>query len=707
MSNSDNDDVKTLLHIISTNATFQIPRQKFRGYLEDQLDENPTRKIAEYQREYFRPKQASLKAINLQISPLSVGLYNAVVDTKQAISINSILDKVKEIGLISENGIKITEFTVRYGKFKTAMKYTSEYGLTGNSTKPFVSADFQLKVTQGGETKGASFSFYKSGKIRLSGGYIGTPANLETQPRELLNFLSNYHRISPTVPISLNNVTSEFRVGYPLKTSVIYDVFSDKVVKSSFGGYDIIATYETAKTKFLYLTFTKDDKFSIIISGSGVIQIQGTTKIQETYTFLKKFFEALKNNDFMITSSAQNSTLRKPKGTKVSKRFDNLPAPNITRRGTTCPISRRPNPYSYIGKCTQTKCYIKPNPQGQPCCYTIPKSLEYSRNKVASAYNKAGVKVPDNVRALFGIGLNTNNRPINVANKNVSPNVRTYVNNKSGFKIDTRQCLRYTKVALVDMARRLKITLPTKLTKPILCNLIKSASILPNVNVKAGKKVVTGSNATLRLGSRMCSTYKRDVLARFVRTLGGFVSADMDKTSICKLIQELTAAKRISLQTNFNRKKTANKAAVNKAEENRKKAIENQKLANIEARKKEKQTEKNKLLAEKQDEINAERAKVKGARNIKARLTRNLVKADLQKFSKQNVTNANVDRLMNTINRAIQNGTIKKSKTGFPLKSSVEKVKRSFVIKKKSWANYSNSESNSNENFNYFMKGPI
>ena len=357
--------------------------------------------------------------------------------------------------------------------------------------------------------------------------------------------------------------------------------------------------------------------FSIIISETGVIQIQGTNEIQEAYTYLKKFFNALKNNDYMITTGAQNNTLKKPKGTKASKRFDNLPAPNITRRGTTCPINRRPDPYSYIGKCTQTRCYIKPNPQGQPCCYTIPKSLEYSRNKVASSYNKAGVKVPDGVRALFGIGMNTNNRPINVANKNVTLNVRTYVNNKSGFKIDTRQCLRYTKVALVDMARRLKITLPAKLTKPILCDLIKSASTLPNVNVKAGKKVVTGSNATLRLGSRMCSTYKRETIARFARALGGSVSADMDKTAICKLIQELSSAKRTSLQANFNRKKTANKAAVNKAEENRKKMIMNQKRANSEARKRAIQAEKNKLLAEGQEERNAERAKIKGARNIK------------------------------------------------------------------------------------------
>ena len=79
---------------------------------------------------------------------------------------------------------------------------------------------------------------------------------------------------------------------------------------------------------------------------------------------------------------------------------------------------------------------------------------------------------------------------------------------------------------------------------------------------------------------------------------------------------------------------------------------------------------------------------------------------------------------MTTMNRAIQNGTIKKSKTGFPLKASVEKFKRTFVVSKspkkklpnkKRWANYSNNESpspnkkpnsNSNENFNYFMKGP-
>ncbi|MEI6053562.1 MAG: hypothetical protein WCQ44_12735, partial [Opitutaceae bacterium] len=288
--------------------------------------------------------------------------------------------------------------------------------------------------------------------------------------------------------------------------------------------------------------------------------------------------------------------------------------------------------------------------------------------------------------------------------------------------------------ALIDMVRRLHIVIPTtnknkpvKITKPFLCDLIKKSSVLPNVNVKAGNKVVTGSNATLRLGSRMCSTYKRDTLARFARALGGSVLTDMDKPAICKLIQQLSMAKRARLQTNFNRQKEANSEAAKKVEENRKKSIENKKRANKEKLKSNKQAEKNVLLAEKQEEINEERVKIKKARNIKARLTRNLVKADILKMSKKNtVNNTNVNRLMNTIDRAIQNGTIKKSKTGFPLKTSVEKVKRSFISSLKDpppkkpspkrWANYSNNESpsplkkkpnsNSNENFNYFMKGP-
>jgi len=146
-----------LLHILSVNRThIQIPSIKFRNILAEEMGRNPDKYIKKYKEE-FQEKQKELKKITLKISPLSIGLYNAVIDTGSEIDIGKILDKVEKDGLVSENGIKVTEFAIRYGRFKTALKYTSEYGFVGNRNKPFVSADFKLKVTRGGEATGASF----------------------------------------------------------------------------------------------------------------------------------------------------------------------------------------------------------------------------------------------------------------------------------------------------------------------------------------------------------------------------------------------------------------------------------------------------------------------------------------------------------------------------------------------------------------------
>jgi hypothetical protein len=486
---------KNLLHILSVNRTkFQIPGGKFRVAL-NELTDDAESKIKKYKKD-FEKKQAKLRSVPLNISPFSIGLYNAVVDVGSPIDIASILSKVKEFGLVSENGIKVTKFKMRYGRFQTALEYTSEYGLVGNETKPFVSADFQIKITKDGETVGASFSYYKSGKVRFSGGHV---SDIGKEPKELVKFFSkHYYRIPASADIEFNNVTSEFKLGFHLKKEIISELFTDKELSGFKVGdreYKVVAKYEELPdkrkktgrervTKFLYITFSVDANkslgFSLIVSNNGIIQIQGTQDYEHAYDISKKFFEALKDNDFMVIpeNRSQNTSLAKPKNTKVVRRMNNKPAPNVTRRGTTCPLARRPGPYSYEGTCSAAlgPCYIKPNPQGQPCCYAIPKSKEYSRNKVANAYKKAGVKVPAIVRREFGIGLNTNNKPVNVAKKNTPLVLKTSFSRETGFKIGTRQCSRYTKVGLVDIATRLKIVLPTKLTKPILCKLIQQAS---------------------------------------------------------------------------------------------------------------------------------------------------------------------------------------------------------------------------------------
>lgn len=536
MANAEKRDA--LLHILSVNrSVFQFPGETFRRYLQSFVPGGKSKAdaaIEKYKKD-IAPKRAKLKETVLKISPLSIGLYNATIDTKSPIDIRSILNKVKSEGLASEDGIKVTEFAVRYGKFQTAVKYTSEYGLQGNETKPFVSADFKLKITKDGETKGASFSYYTSGKIRFSGGHLHS---LEEQPKELISFFSKHYHKIPTKTFSLNNVTSEFKLGFPLKTSLIYDLFSEETVKSYFKGYHVVAKYNNKK--FLYLTFSEE--FSLVVSNSGVIQIQGTTKVDDAYKVAKDFFTALKDNDFLEVSKAQNVRLNSPKKTKIARRKNNMPAPNITRRGTTCPVGRRPNPYSYEGVCPQgATCYIKPNPQGQPCCYSKPKDIKYSRNKVENSYLKAGVRIPNSVRKFFGMGTETVNRPVNVANTAARLNVRVHNN-----KINSRQCLRYTKVALVDIATRLKIALPSKLTKPILCDLIKKSAPTNKGNgAKVGNKLVSGTNATLRLGGRLCRTYARVTLEKFAKVLGVKNVQSLDKAELCKEIEKASVAKKV------------------------------------------------------------------------------------------------------------------------------------------------------------------
>lgn len=707
------EDVETLLHIISTNDSLEIPRGVFRRYLQDMVERNPASMIERY-KEKVADERAKFKKLDLEYSPLSVSMFNAVVDLGHTINIKDLIAKVVSEKLADGDGLKVVEFSAKYGKLITGIRYTNEYGVVGDLDKPYVSADFLLKVKIGTKTTGATFSFYKTGKIKFSGGYIGNVDNFEEQPRKILNFFSeHYLQIPRTIPIVFNNFVSEFKIGYGVHTKLVHDAFSETAL-SKFNGLTVIAKYDTKRSKFLYITFSKGDeeKFAIVMADSGVVQIQGTTNLKYAFDTIKKFAVALKNNGMLVIKGASNTNLREPKPTKLARRFDNMPAPSITRRGTTCPIGRRPEPYGYTGKCTMSKCYIKPNPQGQPCCYSIPKSIAYSRKKVEDAYVKAGVKVPQNVRQLFGFGQGTNNRGTNVA-RNVPLNVRTYLNNKDGFKIDSRQCLRYSKVALVDIATRLKIMLPKKLTKPILCGLIKDKSGVPNVQNRVRSSVISGKNRNLRLGDRLCDTYPRTTLVKYARALGGSVTDDMNKKAICAMIQQLSAPRLQKLQANFNAKQAKNL-------KNRANKIEQQRLKNIANKEAKNQARKNALAKEAQEELAVKRA----ARNIKSRLSRNQVKEDLMGMLELNsVNNKNVDALMAVIKKALSNGTIKFSKTGFPMKSSVDKVKRKFglamlnrvppnrvpnrsppVARKKRAVTPPNN-SNSNENLNYFMAG--
>jgi hypothetical protein len=349
----------------------------------------------------------------------------------------------------------------------------------------------------------------------------------------------------------INNMTGSYRINMSPSLVQIYGVFDPAVVKglTQYRGMEISVKYEPeagqaiARRKqrknspFLYINF--DNKFSIVLSTGKSVQIEGSVDLPTAVGVAKDFMEELKNGLLLEGSLANNLNANSvPKPSKVTRRADNLPAPDVTRRGTSCHPSRRPIPYSFQGKCPQgDKFYVKPNPQGQPCCYRIPKSTIYSTKKIESAYSKAGVRVPENVRRIFGIGRNTNNKPLNVSKNSLK--IETYTNDKSGFKIGSRQCTRYSKVALMDIAKRMGVkNVPKVISKPKLCKMIEDtakAGGMNRTNEYTRKALIV--RGRLMIGRRFCDSYPKNEIIKFARTEGVKLDENMTKEEMCEILK--------------------------------------------------------------------------------------------------------------------------------------------------------------------------
>lgn len=447
------------------------------------------REAEEYRQSEYKKQIEFLKTFQLEVSPISFGMYNAVVNTEKLINIPKLANEIIDKGLI-EDRIGGTTFrpvrvTTRYGKFSDSFHYTSEYGLRVSKVVPdaqLSSVEFIMKLSRPGErVQGASFTLYKTGRIRVSAGYLEGD---KKEAKHIVEFISkHYFSIDPKLPITFNNITSEFRIGLPIKIKDVFVMFRNAVAKglARFDGYVVEAEYApgraivTAKKKspFLYIKFKNGvDKFTVTCSENGTIQVEGPVDGYETS---KKFFRELKNLDLLKVVEKQNVSRTIVPQSSLARRSNMKPAPDITKRGTSCPVGRRPEPYSFQGKCPQgPNYYVRPNLQGQPCCYRIPKKIEYSMNKVAKRYAAANVKVPDNVRRIFGVGMNTNSKLNNVGRS--KPNIKTFVKQKSGFMIGSRQAMRYSKVALVDIAKRMNLVLPRVISKADIAKKIQEAT---------------------------------------------------------------------------------------------------------------------------------------------------------------------------------------------------------------------------------------
>ena len=520
---NDEEEVNALLkaYAIATSGGIQLPSKVYLDQISGILDIplSRVRTMAEtYKKNKFKPSN-----ITTRISQnISLGMYNAVLDIGKTINLGKLRDQVNDFVSKEINGLKFkaVEMTTRYGKFKKASVFTKEYGMrkvANVSNKELSSLNFLIKISKGNKVQGASFSIFNTGRIRFSGGYID---GVSTEPKSLVKYIENITGLTmSSKEISINNVTSEIKVGANIDLDQLYSLLDVGTGLAKFDGYTISSTFEPMRNLFinkrrknsLFLYVKFDDKFTILLSSSGSLLMEGQEAPSKTREVTKKFI------DFLGIAGILTPTTRtltsSPKPSKLSRREDNKPAPSITRRGSTCPIGKRPNPYSFQGECPGGRnFYVRPNPQGQPCCYRIPKRLDYIRNKVEQRYIKANVKIPERVKQLFGI-TQTNTKSPNVG-KRVPTNLTVNKN-----KLGSRQCMRYTKVSLVDIALRMGLLVPSKVTKTILCDMIAN-------HLKSFK-----------LQGKECTSYKRSTLVKYATELGIKVTNSMSKEDICKQIE--------------------------------------------------------------------------------------------------------------------------------------------------------------------------
>jgi hypothetical protein len=513
---------------------------------------------------------------SIKVTKPSLVMFNAIVNksfskTNRKLELGMIAKNIVETKLPFEkytfknNGISIEvkKVTGRHGRLQPAFTITNAYAHTGADIfdeRVFV-LEFLVTVSIADESVNTTVALFNNGKIKISGGYLNQRNDnmnneelFEAQPEMVRQYIVNNYTNKEKFlrnNFEFNNVVSEVRFNRGFNLYVI----SGLVANSK--NFSVRYNPELSANMFI-----KRGDYDYVMSPRGLVKIQGITEyddIEESYEFILDFINTLTAFEKGQKPNARGRIKRAFLNVNLTNRtkkkaavFGNVnkPAPEVTRRGTTCPPSRRPAPYSMQGKCPQEGCYVKPNPQGQPCCYKIPKKIAYSEKKVFEAFKKANVKVPNMVRKVFNFGLDTNNKRNNTTHANLK-NLVVKINSKVGLKVGSRQCLRYSKVALVDIAHRLGIPVTPGVSKERLCDLIQTfAKNVTNTNNVKGARAVTFTNANkvfavtgnsmnaLKIGGRIAKTIKREKLMRYAFKLGARPTEIATIADLCKMIYD-------------------------------------------------------------------------------------------------------------------------------------------------------------------------
>jgi hypothetical protein len=435
----------------------------------------------------------------LVLSGLNPGMFNATVnknfDAEARVDLKSIL-KNTPLGKTSiGQGLYIDtkEIVGVYGRFKTGFSHTRQYGKKGDINLKFFTVQIKFSITNGVETNGGTVNFYKNGKIRFSGGFIGKGDEIENQPELIRRFMVKSYTKKPAFfynPFEYNNLSGQFRIN-----GIIRDM--NRLYARS-RGYGIISTYDPELSPMMYSTY-KEHKY--IIAKSGAIQISGAKNpkmLNAAYKTARDLFEMLNAKGEINLSANVPNRIAQPK-----RRVN----------ASSCPKARRPPCKSGFE--------AKKNPQGDQCCYKIPKkkSTRKSPNNTKEiTYGKngklmIGKKKCETLTKSTLIEMAKKLGVVNAKDKNKKEKlcamIKQFSFGNENFKVDDKPCISYKKNELVAMAMSKGIEVSNTDTIKTLCQKLKLHVNKNKVNSVELRRANKALNVELRKEAKIGAIEKK------------------------------------------------------------------------------------------------------------------------------------------------------------------------------------------------------
>jgi hypothetical protein len=417
----------------------------------------------------------------LVVSKLNMGMFNATVNRTLSpgdrVDLIEILKKSPFSKRTIPNGltVEVKEIKGYYGQFKVGYSSTREYGQKGDLKQPFFTVQIAINVSNGTETKGWTINIYKNGKIRFSGGFVGT--DIERQAEEVRNYVVTAYTTGkyPFLynAFEYNNLSGQFKVNGVVNLFDIHRNYQKYELKES--------SYEPELSPFMFAKYALSDEedATYIISKSGNVQISG---VRTPGRMLKAY---------NIASDIMHSAVRDGR-IKISKKQVNSAR---RKNSSTCPKNRQPPCKSGFEE--------RKNKKGFTCCYKIPKTKK-----------KAVVAPRGNTLPVINGNMIGKRR----CDRYSQPEL---------YDIAKR-------LGIVNIKKTTKKEDLCAMIKKVGSEKAQVAAFK-----NGGKEYrLTGSGNTFRVGKKMAKLYTKDDLMRFAKIMKVNVNAKNDKMTIVKKLEK-------------------------------------------------------------------------------------------------------------------------------------------------------------------------